>query len=160
MRKCVRVPISTLNLQWGLRMTDAVQAKVAREKTLPWQLRGAWLAELLFLPVGLVSLAALPLNDGRAWAIVGAQVAVAVAAAVGLRRRSRIAWFVAMVLAAYLVARTVSNAPGLAREVLGIGGRGMVFPIVMLAWALLTQLAVLLFCLALFWRGCWRTELR
>lgn len=142
-------------------MTDGVQAKVAREKAvLPWQLRGAWLAELLFLPVGIVSLAALPLDDGRAWALVGAQVAVVIAAAVGLRRRSRIAWIVAMVLAGYLVYRTVSSAPGLTREVLGIGGREMVFPIVLLAWAFLTQLTVLLFCLALFWRGAWRTELR
>jgi hypothetical protein len=142
-------------------MTDVAEAKVAREKVvLPWQLRGAWLAELLFVPVGIVSLAELPLNDGRVWAMVSAQVAVAVAVAVGLRRRSRIAWVVAIVLAAYVVYRTVSSAPGLTREVLGIGGREMVFPIVVLAWAFLTQLTVLLFCLALFWRGAWRTELR
>lgn len=140
-------------------MTDVAGVEGARRTEIPWPLRGAWWFELLFLPVAVVSLAVLPLDDWRAWLIVGAQVAITVAVAVGLRRRSLIAWIAAMALACYFIYRTLANARGVARQVLSVGGDDVVLPVVLLAWAFLTQLGVLLFCLALFWGGRWRREL-
>ncbi len=140
-------------------MTDVAGVEGARRTEIPWQLRGAWWFELLFLPVAVLSLLVLPLDDWRAWLIVGAQVAITVAVAVGLRRRSLIAWIAAMALACYFIYRTLANARDVARQVLGVGGDDVVLPVVMLAWAFLTQLGVLLFCLAMFWGGRWRREL-
>jgi len=141
-------------------MTDVAGVEGARRTDVPWALRGAWVFEMLFLPVAVISLAALPLNDPVPWVLVGAQAAVAVAVVFGLRRRSRIAWVAAMLLAALVIGRTLASVPGLAREMSGSAARGdFVIAIAIIAWAVLTQLGVLLFCLALFWRGRWRREL-
>ncbi len=141
-------------------MTDVAGVEGARRTDVPWQLRGARIFEMLFLPVALVSLAALPLNEGKAWALVGVQTAVAVAVVVGLKRRSRLAWVAAMLLAALVIGRTLASVPGLAREMADSPTRDpFVLAIAIIAWAVLTQLGVLLFCLALFWGGRWRREL-
>jgi hypothetical protein len=141
-------------------MTDAAGVEGARRTEIPWQLRGAWWFEMLFLPVVVVSLAALPLDDGKAWALVGAQAAVAVAVIYGLKRRSRLAWVAAMLLAALVVGRTLASVPGLARDMAGGPARDQfVIAVAIVAWAVLTQLGVLLFCLAMFWGGRWRREL-
>jgi len=141
-------------------MTDVAGVEGARRTELPWQLRGARVFEMLFLPVAVVSLAALPLDEGAAWALVGAQAAVAVAVIYGLRRRSRLAWVAAMLLAALVVGRTLASVPGLAREMAGSPARDQfVLAVAIIAWAVLTQLGVLLFCLAMFWGGHWRREL-
>lgn len=129
-----------------------------REAGLPWQIRGARLAELMFLPVGVFSLATIPLDEIGTLAKVGAQVAAAVAAFLGLKRRRRWAWLLAMALAAFLVAGMVLRAPGLARA--SLDDRGTLVAITMVGWAFLTQLAVLLCCATLIPGGRWRTELR
>lgn len=141
-------------------MTDTAEATRAEEKpVLPWQLRAAFLAEVLFLPVGLLSLAALPFDDVRAWVLVGTQVAIAAAAAYGLARRSRIAWVAAMVLAVLVIGRMLVAAPGLSRDIV-VGRTDGLVAVVIVGWALLTQTAVLAFCVTLFWHQRWRRLLR
>lgn len=149
-------------------MTESTEAAaVPPPLPLPWQLRAARLAEGLFLPVGFFLLASIPLNEPLPFAMVAAQLAVAVAAFVGLKRRRLWAWAMAMTLAAFFVARILTNAPGMAREVMDATHGGaeaartaMVYSVALAGWAFLTQLAVLLCCLALLpgWR--WRSELR
>ena len=126
---------------------------------LPWQLRAARLAEGLFLPVGIFFLASIPLDEVAMLAIVGAQVAAAVAAFVGLKRRRRWAWLLAMALAALFMGRIVVNAPLLADQAEMFPG-AMVYIVALVGWAFLTQLAVLLCCVTLFPGGRWRAELR
>jgi len=140
-------------------MTKGAEVGGARRTEMPWPVRGAWVFEMLFLPVGVITLGELPLNEPVAWVLVGSQVIVAIAVVFGLRRRLRIAWVAAMLLAVLLVGRTLASVPGLAREMTG-AARADFLAIALIGWAVLTQLGVLLFCLALFWRGRWRTELR
>lgn len=141
-------------------MTDTAEAERAEEKqVLPWQLRAAFVAEVLFLPVGLLSLAAIPFDDVRALVLVGTQVAIAAAAAYGLARRSRIAWVAAMLLAVLVIGRMLAAAPELSRDIV-VGRTDGLIAVIIVGWALLTQTAVLVFCLTLFWHQRWRTLLR
>jgi len=139
--------------------TDTGTVEAPRTPGLPWQIRAARIAEGLFLPVGVFSLAAIPLNEIVPLAAVGAQVAVATAAFVGLKRRRRWAWVAAMVLAAFFITRIVSSAPTLAHAAAETG-TSLVVPVALTGWAFLTQLAVLLCCLTLLPGRRWRTELR
>jgi len=140
-------------------MTDGAGVEGARRTETPWQLRGARVFEMAFLPAVVISMAALPLNDPVPWVLVGAQAAVAVAVVIGLKRRSRLAWLAAMLLAALVVGYTLASVPGLAREMTGLGHGSFAVAVAIVAWSVLTQIGVLLFCLALFWRGRWRREL-
>lgn len=125
---------------------------------LPVQLRVARVAELLYLPVVLLAAVGLPLGGGpgRALALlmVLLQAALVVVLFFKLGRGSRVAWIVAMVLAAYVLLNFVVQA-----RRLFAGGAWMlgVVPAALTAWGLLMQLVVLGACLSLLPR---RAELR
>jgi hypothetical protein len=129
------------------------------EPGLPWQIRIARMAEGLFLPVGVFSLATIPLDEIGALAKVGVQVAVAVAAFVGLGRRRLWAWVAAMALAIFLMVQMVLSMPGLTHAAMGSRDTLLV-AVVIVGWAFLTQVTVLSFCLTLLADRRWRTALR
>ncbi|HYJ81006.1 MAG TPA: hypothetical protein VEW03_15445 [Longimicrobiaceae bacterium] len=137
---------------------DAGPGAGAARETLPWQLRLARLGEGLFFPVGALLMAAIPFDQPLALAAVGAQLAVAVFAFRGLKRRSRLAWLAALALAAFLLVRIVLYMGPLAREALGAGGSAFTLPLALAGWVFATQLLVLVGCLALL--GTSRTVLR
>jgi hypothetical protein len=143
-------------------MTESTEtartAAATAELGLPWQIRAARLAEGLFLPVGVFSLATIPLDDFGALVKVGVQVAVAVAAFVGLGRRRRWAWVAAIALAIVLIVQMVASVPELAHESMGSRDTLMI-AVVIVGWAFLTQMVVLSFCLTLFYGRRWRTAL-
>jgi hypothetical protein len=140
-------------------MTDVAGVEGARRTELPWQLRAARAFEMAFLPAVVISMAGLPLNDPVPFVLFGAQAAVAVAVVIGLKRRSRLAWVAAMLLAVLVIGYTLASVPGLAREMPGFSGGTRVLAIALIAWSVLTQVGVLCFCLAMFWGGRWRREL-
>jgi hypothetical protein len=127
------------------------------EDTLPPPLRVARLAEALYVPMGLLLILGLPLDDPLAFALVGAQVAAAAAIFVGLGRRSRLAWIAAMLLASYFLFGILARGPEVARRAFA-GETVYQVALVPLVWVFLTQLVVLVSCLAL--ARSWRTVLR
>lgn len=145
-------------------MTESIETRrtaaeaAAVRAGLPWQVRTARLAEGLFLPVGVFSLATIPLDDFGALAKVGVQVAVAVAAFVGLGRRRRWAWVAAMALSIVLIVQMVASVPGLTHAAMGNRDTLMI-AVGIVGWAFLTQMIVLCFCLTLFYGRRWRTAL-
>ena len=126
---------------------------------LPWQLRLARLGEGLFLPVGVLLMAAIPFDQPLALVAVGAQLAVAIFAFRGFKRRSRVAWMAGMTLAVFIVIRIILRIGPLLREAEAMGpwGTAAYYSVVLIGWVLVTQLMVLIGCVALF--GTWRTVL-
>lgn len=133
---------------------------------LPVQLRVARVAELLYVPVALfaalgtiagASSGGSSLTEILAVVTILLQVVLAVVLFVKLGQRSRVAWIVAMVLAAYVVlnfsVQAVRFYHAIARGawLVGIG------TVVLAGWAILSQLVVLVACLSLVPR---RHELR
>ena len=113
----------------------------------PLPLRVAAAAEGLYLPMGLFLVLNLPLDDPWSFVIVGAQLAVAVAAFLGLRRGSRAGWVLAMVLAAYMLFGLVRRAPPLLGDAAVLPDRALFVAVAIMGWVALTQLTVLVACL-------------
>lgn len=139
------------------RPSAAAPASAARA-ALPWQLRVARVAEMLYLPVGAFILAGVPRTEYLTFVLVLFQVAMAVIVIIRLKQRSRYAWVAAMLLAAYILIGIAMRAPSLLRSA-GEGGWAApsIAAVAIVAWVALTQLAVLSSCLAL---REWRAELR
>ena len=121
-------------------------APVPRPK-LPLPLRVAAVAEALYLPMGLFLVLNLPLDDPWSFVMVGAQLSVAVAAFLGLRRGSRGGWVMAMVLAVYMLVGLAERAPPLLADTSAFPDRAIAVALVIMGWVALTQLVVLVACL-------------
>jgi hypothetical protein len=139
-------------------MARSPAAPAPSAAALPWQLRVARVAEMLYLPVGAFILAGVPRTDYLTFVLVLFQVAMAVVVIVRLKQRSRHAWVAAMLLAAYILIGVVLRAPSLLRSAgAGRWAAPSVVAVTLVGWVALTQVAVLASCLAL---REWRAELR
>jgi hypothetical protein len=125
----------------------------------PVAIRIIRVAEMLFFPVAGFMLLSLPPpahgNEMLTTALIAAEAVAAVVVVVGLGRRRRWAWWLALVLAGWIVVGVFSRGVPLFRAA-SQGGGVAVGVAVLLGWVLLTQLVVLVALVAM---GGWRHQL-
>ena len=139
------------------RRSSSRREYAAELRRLPTPLRVVRVAELLYFPVVGFMLLGLPVPSNRAETVATALLAVeafaAVAVAVGLGRRRQWAWWLAIVLAAWVIIGIVLRGPAVARAAFASGSLPLKLSLVLLAWTFMTQLVALVGCFSVRNRG-------
>lgn len=129
---------------------------MAEAGRIPAGVQAARVAEMLYLPVLLYMMLSLPLAPMRSNAdmftllVLVAEAAFAVAAFIGLRKRSTLGWGLAIVLALWVIVNAGLQGPSRVSWASAHGaGRAVMIAIVgVLLWSVATQVVVLAACLS------------